>query len=233
MDQQKPKAIFIDGASLFHMFRIMGIAQINAQEFHNILQREVGNSSNLFGRPLYVVPEVVERFPTKIYMTAGFEVRKVNSENSGDDAEIRQTINSVNSEQISELVLVTTDILDYLDCLKAKAAQGIKVYIVATKEKDKESGRSALTSDFDLIIESNGFEFIELLPFKERLMTRAWEDRPRNESGNVRPLNSNGSNRLEARVEFSGSPANLAKLTGEFAKLYTRFPGIKISTEYK
>lgn len=230
MDQQKPKAIFIDGASLFHMFRVMGIAKINAQEFHNILQREVGESIHLFGRPLYVIPEAVERFPVKPYTAAGFEVRKINSENSGDDAEIKQAINSVNSEQISELVLVTTDILDYLDCLKAKAAQGVKVYIVATKEKDE---RLALTSDFDLIMEHNGFVFIELLPFKERLMIKAWEDRPRNEFRGIRPLNSNESNRLEARVEFSGSPADLAKLTGELAKLYARFPGIKISMEYK
>lgn len=223
---QKSKAVFVDGASFFHILRNLGISQINADKFFTVLQEEIGLTSNLFGKPVYVLQKQLERFPEKPYSSAGFEIRKPTSEEkSADDEEIRRAINAVNSEQISELVLVTADVHDYLDCLRAKSAQGVKIYIVATKQPDQRNGRSMLSSSFDELIKENGFDFVEFLSFKDRLMTKAWEEKPRPESQSRRSFG--------VSIELIEDPVTLARLAKDLADLMSKYPNIKISTAYK
>ncbi len=226
--KQKPKAVFIDGASFSHMLRAIGIWSPKTRELYEVLEKEVGTTSSLYGRPLYVCPEEYGGFPEKPYNSAGFEVIRQTTEGSLDDEEIRKTINSISSEQISELVLVTCDLLDYLDCLKAKAIQGVRIYIVATREPDAKDGCSRLTGEFDQLMEENGFIFIELAQYKEKILFRPFYQ---NEDGNGKKNDS--SVKFSAEIEFSGDSETAARLATALNAFFIQFPSLQVTTRYK
>ena len=160
------KAIFVDGPNAYHMGRALGILELRYASLFRILTREVGNSSSCFGKPVYVLtPEQAAR-KKEVLERSGFEVVAMSTENGKDDAEIVRRINTLTTDDVSEIILVSANFKDFQECLQAKSDLGIRVIIVATKTFNEE-GRSMLSVDFD---EMRGeMEFVDLEMFKTRL----------------------------------------------------------------
>lgn len=166
------KAIFIDGPNLFHMGRILGIWQFKYPELFNILTKEVGNSTDCFGKPVYVLPQEQADKKKWSLARAGFEVVPMDTKEGVDDQEIAKRITKLTPDDVSEIILVSANLKDFGDCLEAKIENGIRVILVATKAIDQNKGRPMLSLEFDNMLE--GIELVELKQFRDRLMKAPW-----------------------------------------------------------
>ncbi len=163
----------LDGPNVFHMARCLGIAVLNYSELFKILTEEIGGSALCFGKPVYVlIPEQAEKKRTALERE-GFEVVPMDTKDSADDGEIIRRINELPPGRVSKIVLVSANFRDFQDCLDAKIAMGIRVILVATKVVDEGTNRPMLSVDFD---ERRGaIEFVDLEPYKDRLMRKPWD----------------------------------------------------------
>jgi len=168
------KFLIVDGPSSFHMGRVNGIGKFNYKKFFEFLTKGVGAAVNIFGKPVYVLPPSQEEKKKKALEYSGFEVQVVDTAGSLDDEYIRERIKQINPEQVSEIILVSSDILDYLSVLETKIKAGIKVIVVATQTIDPKSDNSMLVSNFADLLNDAGIEFVELGGFKESIMLDAW-----------------------------------------------------------
>lgn len=176
------KAIFVDGNSLFYMLKGLGIGKTKDPVLFEILTKEVGEASGCFGRPVLVLwsDQVKDSTRTKyLERVVGYEVVGVEKKKGGeDDLEIIKRIEALSPEDVSEIILVSCDVMDFLSCLRAKIALGIKVWLVASKTLNSE-GKSMLTSRVDL--PSENIQFVELGEYSERILREPWVDKPRKE----------------------------------------------------
>lgn len=207
------KAIFVDGSSFWNMGRILGIKP-SFKELYTVLS-SIGDTPHLFGKPVYTLaPKAVSL--EKPLKAVGFEVVNLESTKE-EDSVIINRINSLSSRDITEIVLVSSDIADYFDALRAKGVQGVKVSLVATKSPDPVSGRSSLPLNFDNLLEENSWlRFVELLDFKDRIMEEPW-----------RPTGRTNTRRKVA-ILFSVPAADLSSVLGMIGPLAERVDSLEI-----
>src|SRR3989344_6213054 len=225
------KAIFVDGSSCWAMLRgVLEIGKSSHQVLYDILVDEIGSAENSFGRPVYVLsPRGISN--EKSLKTAGFDVQIIETKGSQDDKYIVDQINRLNSEQVSEIILVSADIQDYLNALSAKHDQGIKIVIVATKTK-YPNGRSVLTESFDQIIEDLEALFFDLADFKDRLMLEPkrenFEDMDDDTRyGEIRHSGGYSGRRVFGSLQFSfGKYDASAELMAELSNVLKHYNGI-------
>lgn len=176
------KAVFVDGNSLFYMLKGLGIGKTKDPVLFEILTKEVGKASRCFGRPVLVLwsDQVKDNTRAKyLEKVVGYELVSVEKKEGGeDDLEIIKRIEALSPEEVSEIVLVSCDVMDFLPCLKAKIALGIKVWLVASRTLNSR-GKSMLTSMVDL--PSENIQFVELGEYSERIIREPWVDKPRKE----------------------------------------------------
>lgn len=177
------KFVIVDGNSLFYILKAIGIGKVKDQVLFEILTKEIGGEGQCFGRPVLVLwsNEVKNNTTRMKYLekVVGYEIVDVEKKIGGeDDQEIVKWIEALSPEDVSKIILVSCDVMDFLPCLRTKMSQGIKVWLVATKKVNSE-GKSMLTSRLDL--SSEGIEFVELGEYKDRIMREPWVDRPRKE----------------------------------------------------
>lgn len=169
------KRIIVDGPSAGNMGRVNAI-KTDFIKFCKILVERVGGINLCSQTPEYIFPPAAESI-RKALITAGFEPVLADTAGSADDAEIRRKIRLTDSRVVSELILVTCDLRDFLPELRAKKAEGIDIYIVATKTPDPRNGLPMLAADSIEIIDAE-FHFVELADFKDEIMREQWVDRP-------------------------------------------------------
>ena len=175
------KAVFVDWASFWNIQRVLGIGKTDYSGFYSVVTRQIGEGS-LFGKPICVLTKnfVNQEKPLR---SVGFEVVVVKDGtdgNSPDDQEIIKRINSLRAEEVTEILLVSADIADYGDCLRAKGVQEVKIFLAATKKIDPRNNRSVLPMAFEeLYMKEPGFNFVELGNFRDQTMREPWVDRLR------------------------------------------------------
>lgn len=222
------KAIFVDGASLFHMGRVLGIGEFKFQALYDFLVNEVGECRNLFGRPFYVLSaEILDR-KTKALSRAGFEGVNADTKNSLDDKFIIRKLREIDSNQVEEIVLVSAD-ADYHSSLADKNGQGIRIYRVATKLPDPRHNRPMINMEI-----AEAFNFIELNDFKEKIMARAWRDASGDDSvlssskaENIKHGTSNLTS-VNATLKLEAEPATIQRLVKDLSR-FVVYDDIKIS----
>ncbi len=173
----KAKAIFIDGASFWNMMRILDVGRTDYRVLYEILVREVGKTDICYGKPFYTTTA-----PFKKRLDAfGFETALAESRTSQDDRMIGERISGLSADEVSEIILVSADLFDYLDCLRTKIAEGITVTLVATRTLDSldRGGHSMLSRDVNEVMEKHGIAFVEIGQYANRLRIEAFSQRPK------------------------------------------------------
>lgn len=212
------KAIFVDGASLWNMMRINGVGRFNVQELYAILTKEVGESSQCFGRPVYVTKKTGSL--AKVATGAGFEVLIFESYGAQDDKEIIRRIMRLTPEDVSEMTLVSAD-QDFIECLHQKMQVGIRVNVVATK-KAGDGDRPMLGGAFQELF-SEGAHFVELAEYKDRLMLAPFEDRRMVEKRKER-----FARKVTVSMHFLVANEDVSALSRELAKVITKYSNSKM-----
>ncbi len=161
------KAIFIDGASLRHMLRVLGVKKCSHRALFSILTERVGYA-HVCGKPFYTVAPGYYELAINLEF-AGFETVIVQSAGEEDDKLIKKKIEEIGPDSISELVLVSAD-GGFEQCVWKKAAQGVEIYIVATRLIDPKNGRPMIS--YRLLKDHKRFHFVELADFKQLLLFR-------------------------------------------------------------
>ena len=215
----KGKAVFIDGASLSGMRYPLGIRSYDYQKLYAALA-ELGTSP-IVGKPLYVVPKGGDGPWTKSLRTIGFDVVVSSTKNSEDDKLIIKRISALKREHVDEIVIVSTD-QDYSPALQQKVNEGMRVYWLATKNRDRD-GTSPLGEALAHQFEAGTFSFIDLADSREAV---AREFMPVDDPGNPRKQVS-----VTLRVPILSS--ELGMLLRSVGTLLKRFPGASFTLESK
>ncbi len=120
-------------------------------------------------------------------------------------------------------MLVSAD-QDYLEVMREKVAQGMKVYWVAT---------AALMSDalLEILRVEDGFNFVELADHKDELMKSAWRERER-EPRQAEPAQPKRT--IAASIEMSATHEEAVEFVDLVKKAMAKFPKItKLNFELK
>ncbi len=170
----------MDSASLFHQMRIMGIADADLVKMLKIICDEVSRSIGppvSIGWAKYVTAASnPERFAKKV-TAAGFELVATDPEQKdSDDAAVNRFIIETNPRSICALVIVTTDLLDYVQSLQRKKHQNIAIFVAAITLPD-DDGRPPLSTRSQNVIKNNEYGFINLACYKNELLLTPWEDK--------------------------------------------------------
>ena len=94
--------------------------------------------------------------------------------NEQDDQYIIDQIRALPPE-VTEIVLVSSD-QGYVECLRERAATGVKVFWAATRNVYPNQERRALSEDLEPLFNSI-FTFIELADFKDEIMRTPWVEK--------------------------------------------------------
>jgi len=182
LETQKKKAVFVDGASLSFMRRPMNIRLLNRDQLYQVLVKKIGKISELIAPPVETVSSNMDNLALfqKWSRTAGFNPVVKDSSKSKDDQFIIESIQGLDPDIVSEIVLVSSD-RDYVPCLAEKAIRGVKIYWVAV-DANGENGRPNISEQLRNIFRSEKFEFVELSQWADELRITPWTDRPRKKS---------------------------------------------------
>ncbi len=150
------KAILVDFASLMAIKRALGIAELDLPKLCEMLISI--STAPCYGRPFVALNSPALK---KHLDRAGFETEVFPPGQERDDREIIDRIARLTPDVVSEIVLVSAD-GGYRDHLRTKAAQGIKVYLVATRAKNPADERPLFSENS---LESE-FTFVELGDYK-------------------------------------------------------------------
>lgn len=211
------KFIIVDGASLWHMMRILGVGKYNFKELQSILTKEVGFSAHCYGRPVYVLGKATSM--AKVVAANGFEAVVTEGGANADDQEIIRRLTQLNQDEVSEVVLVSAD-GDYVDILKNKMGLGTRITVVATgRPSDWNEDRPMLSSAYAELF-SSGAAFVELADYKDRLMIEPFEDR-RPQKKEVAPLLRIVRVSMKLMLENEDIP-DVTKVVSAILKCYPR-----------
>ncbi|MBI2053595.1 MAG: hypothetical protein HYT41_02535 [Candidatus Sungbacteria bacterium] len=107
----------------------------------------------------------------------GFEMIPTNPHvKDSDDAEVNRLIIETNPAHVAALVVVTTDLLDFVRSLERKRAQGIRIFVAAITGRESGGGYP-LSAHSRRVICENEYAFIDLEPHKEALLISKWVDK--------------------------------------------------------
>ena len=163
------KCACVDGASFSNMKLALGINDVNYPALRRTLAR-IGTCDHFAPRPIMTVdPRYVtkrNRLLTELDH-AGFTAIPIASEHEEDDLVIRKHIRSAASGT-AEIVIVSAD-MGYMEALEEKAAQGIRIYWVATLAVHPDDQRCSLSKRVIERCKRPGFQFIDLARYKNFL----------------------------------------------------------------
>lgn len=152
------KAVFIDGASLWHMLDNLQARRIDFKFFRKFLAEKVG-SCVLRGKPFITVsPTTNDRFLHALGMN--FEVLRASSDDSQDDQRIIERIRAINPKTHKEIVIVSND-RDFAPALLKQTDQGVAVYWVGTRVVNGD-GRSGISPELEALFHAGRFTFVEM-----------------------------------------------------------------------
>lgn len=216
----KKKAVFVDGPALSNMRPILGIDNVKHNVLFQVLTVEIGEKLEIISAPTFTISD---RFKfaenhSKRLRLAGFEPKVMSTKGGADDQFIIDQIRALDPKEVGEIVIVAAD-RDYVECLREKAAQGIKIFWLAVLGSDR-SGFPMVARDLEEIFERGEFTFVDLSQFKDRLMRTPWIDRPRPE---VRPTPA------PPPEPAPPSPFKVIKITMEMTVKEDRAPAIQHS----
>ncbi|MBI3442624.1 MAG: hypothetical protein HY007_02570 [Candidatus Sungbacteria bacterium] len=165
------------------MMRILGIAQVRLAEFRKVCVEGVATTlkrNAVFHKGCYVTPTREAARFEKTYRGAGFPVIATNPDNHGDDdVEVNRQILARSPHEIEAVVVITADVIDYLDSLRCKRDEGIEIFIGAITLPDPRGGNPMLSVTSLDAISREGFHLIDLALARERLLLRPWVERER------------------------------------------------------
>ncbi len=222
------RAVFVDGASFSWMRKPLGIGRYDLSKLYSVLAEQIGYPGlKLWKWPVYTLtPE--GQAVGKILRTLGFDVILSEYPNHDDQTIISQ-IKALDPAVVKEIVLVSAD-QDFVDCVREKAQQGVKVYWTATIFM--ANGETPMMSRvlLDFIEKTDNVTFVELGQFKGKLMREPWEERmPRIQAHEIvavelpRPIKITLST-LATRDE-------IADLLYEVTQVIIKFPDLKYTIE--
>lgn len=215
------KAVFIDGPSLHHLGRVLGIAQFDLSALKKFLTESAGKEKRL-AQPIFVtVTAVMGKGAAYAWSAAGFDVLETVSTGSIDDQELIKKIAALDSDKVSEVVLVSTD-QDYLTVLRQKASQGLSVCWVGSLVKGGNNTPLMSTSLQPLL--GSEFNFVDLEPYKGELMLMPKKMPPApNPDAPTRHL----------RIELSGAigPEERTAILRVLDRILTKNPRLRFKVE--
>ena len=159
--------------------RIIGIGQANLHTLLKVIKDEV---SQIIRAPMSIgfsqyitAAENPDRFKKRA-TSAGFEFIPTDPyvKNSDDD-EANRRILQTDPESIAALVIVTADVLDYMESLERKKAQKIQIFIAAITAAESD-GSFPLSVHSQATIREKQYTLIDLGKYKEGLLLTKWKD---------------------------------------------------------
>lgn len=213
------KAIFVDGPSLFHIGRRLGIRAFHFEKLRIFLEN-IGESGTLAFKPIVVLrPDLWGNSVGKSYRTAGFGTIEARTVNSEDDRAIIDRIESL-GEEVREIIILTTD-QDYAPALRQKAAAGVKVYWVGA-EVVQPDGLYIMGAELMALI-AQEFSFIDLALYKDELAMP-----PRSE---IAPQSALVPARAPMKITVIGEAEDHAAVLEAFSKLLSMRPRMQYRIE--
>lgn len=167
----KKMAIFIDGANLWNMGRIMGIGKMDHRFLYKLLTQLGDPALPLACRP--VVTTNSER-QLKTLEALDYEPVYTESRNGTDDRILIERIRELDLAEVVRVVMVTSD-GDFYKIANELVEQGVEVWIVGTKTKSPGTGGPMLSHALN---DPEKFHLVELADYLDRLMLAPWVERP-------------------------------------------------------
>ncbi|MBI3420450.1 MAG: hypothetical protein HY006_00110 [Candidatus Sungbacteria bacterium] len=203
------------------MMRILGIGEANLSKLLEIICTEVSQRLGVLavvGFAHYVTgAENPERFRKHVEAAGITFVPIGRATKDVDDAEVRRRIVQTNPASYAVLVVVTTDVLDFVASLQRKANQGIKIMIAAITVPDTD-GSTPLSVDSRAQIRQRQFCLIDLTDYKADLMLRPWVERPIEPSETTRKTDMTLSVSIQDKP--AGTPFDLIERLTALMKRY-------------
>lgn len=171
--------VIVDSASFHNLMRIIGIGQVNLQKLLEVICWEVSQTIQApvtIGFAQYITAaENPNRFKKRAKL-AGFEFMPTppDVENSDDD-EVNRCITLTDPDSITAMVVVTADVLDYVEMLETKRSQHIRIFIAAITAGES-NGHSPLSMHSRGIMAENQYALIDLGKYKKDLLVTEWVD---------------------------------------------------------
>jgi len=167
VQQEKGKAVFVDGKSANAIKSALGIELYDFHGLYDVMVNQVGKCKTIFNSPCITIEPskaAAREGLIKDLTGAGFEAIPVASRNSADDMALRRLIQELSPRDVCEIVVFTSD-KDFIPSLRSRVARGIHVYWVSTKRHDPELRRHRLSLDVITLCTTTGFSFVELGDF--------------------------------------------------------------------
>lgn len=166
----KKMAIFIDGANLWNMGRIMGIGKMDHRFLYKLLTSLGDPVLPLACRP--IVTTNSER-QMKTLEILDYEPVYTESKNGTDDRVLIEKIRELDLAEVSRVVMVTND-GDFYKIANELFERGVEVWIVGTKTRNPGTGGPMLSH---VLNEPEKFHLVELADYHDRLMLAPWVER--------------------------------------------------------
>ncbi len=223
LQKAKKIGVIVDAASFHHMMRIIGIGQASLSKLLEVVSGEVSKAIQAIvtvGFAQYVTAaEDPERFEKRV-ASAGFQFIPTDPYiKDSDDAEVNRRILLANPIHIDALVVVTTDLLDYVKSLERKRAQNISIFIASITAADTDGGFPLSVHSRHMIKEKN-YTLIELEQYRKDLLLTEWSDR--SASPAIIPMIKESVRRIGMTIAFS-SPGGADDASFAFMTMLTAF----------
>ena len=124
--------VFIDGPSLYHSAKALGIKKVDYGALRGSLRTIGDNSRRIQKMWITLPPELAEGSRGKEIRAAGFNVISVSTKDSADDRQLISRIESTDHQRIAEIIVITAD-KDFLPVLYKIADRNIVVYLVVPR----------------------------------------------------------------------------------------------------
>jgi hypothetical protein len=163
VSQDIRKGIYVDGPAANMMKKSHQIAELHLPGLYHVLVNKVGHARKLGSTPLFTADpgRVDQQWMSKCCAGAGFQPLFHSSNDGSDDNALIQRLESVDTNVIQEIVIVTGD-KDYIPVLRTKVSQGATVYWVATARRSPSDNNTCLSRELLDLFSAKVFTFVEL-----------------------------------------------------------------------
>ncbi|OHA03161.1 MAG: hypothetical protein A3J58_03460 [Candidatus Sungbacteria bacterium RIFCSPHIGHO2_02_FULL_52_23] len=173
-------SVIVDAGSFHNQMRILEIGTANLKNLLEVIREGVATELKCPAAIRFAKYVTAAEHPQRFekYIKAdGFDMIPTNPHiKDSDDAEVNRLIIETNPAHVAALVVVTTDLLDFVRSLERKRAQDIRIFVAAITSREPGGGYP-LSEHSRRVIRENGYVFIDLETHKEALFISKWVDR--------------------------------------------------------